>query len=60
MNETFEAFAQLPQNATYGQVLEFAENYFVSPPARATLRLQSDTLTITSHAIDIDTDDLTT
>jgi hypothetical protein len=30
VNQTFEAFGGLPQNATYGDVLQFAEEYFVS------------------------------
>jgi alpha,alpha-trehalase len=30
VNQTFQAFGELPQNATYGDVLEFAEEYFVS------------------------------
>ncbi|KAH8085188.1 Six-hairpin glycosidase-like protein [Filobasidium floriforme] len=28
VNQTFQAFGELPQNATYGEVLDFAEEYF--------------------------------
>jgi hypothetical protein len=41
VNQTFEAFGELPQNATYGEVLQFAEEYFVSLVLRVFLFLSA-------------------
>jgi hypothetical protein len=41
VNQTFEAFGGLPQNATYGEVVQFAEEYFVSHVLRLFLFLSA-------------------